>query len=123
VKPGTGEGDEGFEVGFEFFVASGEAAEVLESGEAAFDAIALSIEFFIVAALLFAVGFGRDHGDHAHGLDVVEDDLAVVALVGQHPEGSAISEKIDSLGSLARPIHDHRTVENSLIRPKPSQTD
>ena len=100
MKPGASEGDEGFEVGFEFFVAGGEAAEVFESGEAAFDAIALSIEFFIMDALLLSVGFGRDHRDRSHGLDVVEDDLAVVALVGQYPDGLACSEQIDGLGAV-----------------------
>jgi hypothetical protein len=57
MYPRAGEGYEGFEVVFELFVACGEAAEVLEPRGAAFDTIALSIEFFIVAALLFAVGF------------------------------------------------------------------
>jgi hypothetical protein len=52
VRPSTGESDESLEVLVEFFVPSGEAAEVLEPGEAAFDAIALPIEFLIVGSLL-----------------------------------------------------------------------
>jgi hypothetical protein len=70
---------------------------VLEARETAFYAVALSIEFLIVAALLLAVGFGRNDGNRSHGLDVVDDRLTVVALVGQHPDGLAISEQVDGL--------------------------
>jgi len=58
MQPCASKSDECFEVLFEFLVASGESAEVFEPGEAAFDAVALSIEFFIVSSLLFSVGFG-----------------------------------------------------------------
>jgi hypothetical protein len=83
----------------ELFVACGEAAEVFEAAEAAFDAIALPIEFFVVDALLLAVRFGRYHRDRSHGVDVVKDDLTVVALVGQHSDGFSLSEQFDGLGS------------------------
>jgi hypothetical protein len=91
VYQGASECYESFEVGFEFFVAGGESSEVLEARETAFDAVALSIEFLVVAALLLAVRFGRHDRNRSHGLDVVEDCLTVVALVGQHPDGLAIS--------------------------------
>jgi hypothetical protein len=100
VQPRAGKCDESVEVLFEFFVGCGEAAEVFEPVEASLDAVAFSIEFFVVGALLFAVGFGRDHRDGSHGVDVVEDGLAVVALVGQHPLGLSISEQLDGLGAV-----------------------
>ena len=92
--------DEGIEVLFEFFVACGESAEVFESGETSFDAIAVSIEFFVVGSLLFAVGFGGHDRDRTHGLDVMEDGLTVVSLVGQHPLGVSLSEQFDGLGAV-----------------------
>jgi hypothetical protein len=85
VQPGACEGDESFEVLFELFVAGGEAAEVFEPGEASLDAVSFSIEFFVVSALLFAIGLGRYYGNRSHRLDVIEDGLTVVAFVGQHP--------------------------------------
>ena len=98
MKPGASKGDESDEVGFELFVAGGEAAEVLEGREAGFDAVPLSIEFFVVAALLLAVRLGRHDCDRTHGLDVVEDWLAVIALVGQHPDSFSFSEQCDGPG-------------------------
>ena len=73
---------------------------MFESGEAPLDAIALSIEFFIVGPLLFSVGFRGYDRDRSHGLDVIEDGLAVVSLVGQHPLGLSLSEQIDGLGTV-----------------------
>jgi hypothetical protein len=99
VQPCRCERNERFEVLFEFFVACGEAAEVFEFGEAAFDPIALSVEFFIVSSLLFSVGFGGDHRDRSHGFDVIQDGLAIVALVCQHPLGLALAEQFDGLGA------------------------
>jgi hypothetical protein len=49
---------------------------------------------------LLAVALGGYDGDRSHGLDVVEDLLAVVALVGQHPPGLALSEQSDGLGTV-----------------------
>ena len=46
------------EVDFIFLVSGGEGAEVFEPGEAAFDAIALFIQGFVVLGWQFAVAFG-----------------------------------------------------------------
>jgi hypothetical protein len=54
---------------------------VLEPGEAAFDAVALSIEFFVVSPLLFSVGFGGHDSNRSHGFDVVQDGLAMRSWV------------------------------------------
>ena len=50
-SPGTGDGDSGLEVLFEFVEAGGQAAELLEMGEGAFDAVALAVEDAVEAAL------------------------------------------------------------------------
>lgn len=81
MYPGASKNDEGLEVGFEFFIVCGEAGEVLETREAAVDAVVLPIEGFVVAALLLAVALGGYDGDRSHGLDVVGKLLAVAALV------------------------------------------
>jgi len=99
VDPEAGERDESFEIGSEFFVACSESAEMFETRDAAFDAVALSIGFFVVDALLFAVRFVRHHGHCSDGLDMVEDCLALVSLVRQYPDGFAISKQFDSLGA------------------------
>ena len=80
------------EAGFRFFVAGGESAETLEFAEAAFDAIALFVEVFVVRALHLAVSLGRDHGFSSHGFDVLHDGIRVVALVGQHGLGLALAQ-------------------------------
>jgi hypothetical protein len=85
---------------FELFVSCGESAEVLELGEASLDAVTLSIEFFVMGALLLAIGFGRNDGDRSHGLDVIKDGLTVIALIGQHPLGLSFPEQLDGLGAV-----------------------
>jgi hypothetical protein len=100
VQRGTCEGDECLEVLFEFFVSCGETAEVLEFGEASLDAVAFSVEFFVVGSLLPAVGFGGHDRDRSHSLDVIEDGLTVVALIGQYPLGLPFSEQLDGLGAV-----------------------
>ena len=73
---------------------------MFESGEASFDAVALSIEFFVVYSLLFSVGFGRHDCGRSHSLDVIEDGLAIVALVGQHPLGLSFPEQLHGLSAV-----------------------
>jgi hypothetical protein len=99
-SPGTGDGDGGVEVVFEFIEARGEAAELLEVGEGAFDAVALPIEGTVEAALDFADGSGRDDGGDAALAEMVEDEVGVVALVGEHRPWAAIAEQHDGLGAV-----------------------
>lgn len=73
---------------------------MFEPGEASLDAVPLSIEFFVVGAWPFAIRLGGHDGDRSHGLDMIQDGLAVVALVGQHPLGLSFSEQIDGLGAV-----------------------
>jgi hypothetical protein len=65
-------------------LSGGKAAEVFESREAAFDTIALFVKGFIVLALLFPVLFGWHDGIGVHDVDVLDDGIGVVALVGQN---------------------------------------
>ena len=64
-SPCAGDGDGGLEVLFEFIEAGGEAAELLEVGEGAFDAVALAVEGAVEAALHLADGSRRDDGGDA----------------------------------------------------------
>jgi hypothetical protein len=63
-----------------------------------------------VGSLLFAVGFGRHDRDRSHGLDVIEDGLTVVSLVGQDPLGVSLSEQFDGLGAVVDLTAGHQKV-------------
>ena len=53
-----------------------------------------------MATLLFAVGLARHDRNRSHSFDVIEDDLAVVTFIGQHPDGFSFSEQCDGLGTV-----------------------
>lgn len=57
---------------------------MLESVEAAFDAVALLVQFATIASLDFAVPSARDHGGCSEAFDLRDDRGRVVSLVGQH---------------------------------------
>jgi hypothetical protein len=88
------------EVGFIFLVSCSEAAEVFEAREASFDTIALFVEVFVVLALLFAVSFGRDNRNRAHGGHMLDDGIGVVAFIGQHMADFPLSQQGDGLGAV-----------------------
>lgn len=67
----------------ELVVAGGDASEVFELAEEAFDLIAFSVEGLREAGLPFAVGFGRDVGHRALCLDQLADGIAVISLVAK----------------------------------------
>jgi hypothetical protein len=73
---------------------------VLEFGEASLDAVALSIEVFVVWVLVPAAGQGGYDRDRTHRCDVSADRLAVIALVGHHPLGLALPKQHDGLGAV-----------------------
>ena len=54
--------DGGEEVSCGFVVAGGDSAKEFELGEEILDQMSSLVEFFVVCALLFAVGLGRNHG-------------------------------------------------------------
>jgi hypothetical protein len=99
-SPCASDGDSGLEVLFEFVEAGGEAAELLEMGEGAFDAVALTVEGAVEAALDLADRTRRDDGGDAAFAEMIEDGVGVVALVGEHGLGAVIAEQRDRLGAV-----------------------
>ena len=98
--PSAGDGDGGVEVLFAFVEAGGEAAELLEMGEGAFDAVALAVEGAVEAALDLADRTRRDDGGDAALVEMMEDRVGVVALVGQHRLRAVVAEQRDGLGAV-----------------------
>lgn len=72
------------EVFGEFVVTGGDAPEVFELAEEAFDQITLAIEPLAGAWLPFAIGFGWDVGHCVLGVDQVADAIGIVGFVGQN---------------------------------------
>lgn len=83
-----------------FVVAGAEAAKLFESREAAFDAVALSVQALVVVLFLLAIGLGRDDGLGSGGLDVYEDGVGVLAFVGQHRLRLPGFQQRDGLGAV-----------------------
>ena len=76
-----GDDDERQEVGFEFLIARGNSAELLDFIEQAFDFVALLVAFLIIADVLQAGRFGRyDRGD-PFSVELGADGIAVLRLV------------------------------------------
>jgi hypothetical protein len=73
---------------------------VLEAVEAAFDTVALLVEFAVIAARLFPVASGRDDRDRAQALDLGDDLGRVIPLVGDDGFGALSFEQPDRLGIL-----------------------
>ena len=105
-ETGGGEGDGGEEVSCELVVARGDASEVFELVEEAFDEVALSVERGIDRALDLAVLLGRDVGPRAVIGDELDDGLGVIAPVGDGVagRGKAVDERRHGgfVGDLAR---------------------
>jgi hypothetical protein len=98
--PGAGDSRGGSKGFYGSAVSCAEAAEVFEFIEAAFDTVALLVEFAVVAAWLFPVPSGRDDGDRAQALDLGDDLGRVIPLVGDHRFGALPFEQPDSFGVL-----------------------
>ncbi len=82
-----GEGYGGEEVSGELVVARGDAAEVFEFIEEAFDEIAMAVERGIDRALGLAILLGRDMRARAVRSDERDDGFGVVAPVGDGISG------------------------------------
>ena len=76
-----GDGDESQEVGFEFFIAGSDSAELLDFIEQAFDFVALLVAFLIVDDDLQAVRLGRNDRGDAFGVELGADGIAIIGLV------------------------------------------
>ena len=67
---------------------SGWRAELLEFGEEILDEVTRFVKLFVVVALVFAIGFGRDDGALAGSFERCDDPLVgIEALVGDHGVG------------------------------------
>ncbi len=76
-----GDGDESQEVGFEFFIAGSDSAELLEFVKKALDLVALLVAFLVVDDDLQAIGLGWDDRGDALGVELGADGVAVVGFV------------------------------------------
>lgn len=66
----------------EFVVSRGDASEMHETGEEAFDQIAIAVEMAIEVGGCEAIGSGRNHRFGASGFDSRHEVIGVVPLVG-----------------------------------------
>jgi len=80
-KPTGRQGDCRKEIPCELVVARGDASEMLEFVEEAFDQVTLSIELMVNGSLVFAVALGGDVRPRAVFGDQLEDGLGVISLV------------------------------------------
>ena len=69
-------------------ISCGDAAEVLQPAEHAFDGVAAAIEPWREAVLPLAIGFGRDVRNASRRLDLATDGITVIALVTVNHEAS-----------------------------------
>lgn len=76
--------NEGEERRGEFIVACGDASEVFETSEEAFDQITCPVEMVIERPWGKTIGAGRDNRLCASGLDRRHEVIGVVTLVGNH---------------------------------------
>jgi len=76
-----GEEDEGEEVGFEFFIAGSNSAELFEFVEETLNLVALLVAFLIVDDDIQAVRLGRDDRRDAFGVELGADGIAIIGLV------------------------------------------
>lgn len=70
---------------------------MLQPAEAAFDAVALFVELFIVLALLLPAPAGGDDRFGLHRFDMGQDAVAVIAFVGDDGFGLTLSEQFHRL--------------------------
>ena len=67
---------------------------MFEFVEAAFDSIALFVEFAVIGALLFAVAFGRDDRHRAYAFRLRQQSIGIVAAVGDDSLGLPIGQQL-----------------------------
>lgn len=92
------ESDEAHEVGEEFVISGGDAAELLEFIEEAFDAVSFLVDGAIISVLMSALRHGRND----RGRVVVEDGVVqAVGVIGAIGEDIAGLETVDQCFSLA----------------------
>ena len=100
-KDGGGDGDDGEEIAGGLFVACGDAAELLELGEAAFDQVAFLVELAVERMLLRARWIVGDDGDSTGLGDGLAEVVGVVGGIGQHGGGPILAEQRCGLRHIA----------------------
>ena len=91
-----GDGDESQEVGFEFFIAGSDAAELLEFVKKALDFVALLVAFLVVDDDLQTIGLGWDDRGDPLGVELGAEGVAVVGFVPSGvPDAVARIEGVD----------------------------
>ena len=101
MQSGAGELDGSGEGVSVFAVPCGKAAELFETVEAAFDAIAKPVQDGVVRARLTSVEAGRDDRFGSHTLNMIEDGLAVIATISDHDFGVPLFQQREGLGIVA----------------------
>jgi hypothetical protein len=76
-----GDDDERQEVGFEFLIARGDSAELLDFIEQPFDFVALLVAVLIIDDEIQAVRLGRDDRSDAFSVELGADGVTVIGLV------------------------------------------
>ena len=86
--------DGGEEVACGFVVAGGDGAEEFKFGEEVFNQMARFVEFLVILALFFAVGFGRDDRRFARFLQGNQHPrIGIESLVGDHRFGFQLRQQ------------------------------
>lgn len=107
---------EGKEVGGVSIVSGGDGAQLLELADGALDEVAPFVDFRIEGAPTLRAAAPRDDRAGAHGVDGVEDGVAVVGLVGADVGHVGRGEAVDEGQGLAG-IVDLATGEKEVQRP------
>lgn len=92
-EQGASEVEKGEEVSVAPVVASGDAPEVLELVEAAFNAVALPVAVGVVGDGHLAVAFGRDHRLHAQAGKPGAQRVGIIGTVRDGPFGADACEQ------------------------------
>lgn len=82
------DGDDGREIGGEFFETSGDTAKLFETSEQVFDEVTGLVFVTIKGARRFAVGTRWNHGFGAARDDVIDQGIGIIALVGGDDAGA-----------------------------------
>ncbi len=68
----------------EFFIARGDASELLELAEEAFHEVVRLVAVSIIVPWCVAIRARRDNGKGALGLDMLDQRIGIIALVGDY---------------------------------------
>ena len=82
-----GKGDEPHEIGEEFVIACGDAPELLEFVEEAFDAVALFVDSAVIFVLVPSLRHGRNDGDCVLVENDIVQTVGIIGAIGQYIVG------------------------------------